>query len=79
MKNRHALGMEDPPPLSPASLGIRGNTPATRPLKGAGSAWRVTRWPCTERKQDLRGFFTDALVDALQGTASMGYRPAGSP
>jgi hypothetical protein len=47
------------------------------PPEGAGSAWRLTRWPCTERKQDLRRFLTDALVDALQGTASMENPPRG--
>ncbi len=46
------------------------------PPEGAGSAWRLTRWPCTERKQDIRRFLTDALV-TLCRARHLGESPPG--
>jgi len=63
------------------------NTPTSRrvprlrppPSEGAGSAWRLARWPCHGGKQDLRGVsrLKSGEGNLSRGAVSTGYRLRG--
>ena len=74
MKNRHAPGMEDPPPLSPASLGIRGNTPATRPPLRDGGGQCVAIGPDGRGRGREQDFGVGVHVDGREVVCSPAVR-----